>query len=489
MTTPRPTWELNGKTLSGSRPAHDIDLEASTTEALAAVKYYSRMNEPQDVLKAAMQYAASSMATVLVPMALQARKQDHITEPGGWQLRVESASHKEMCLSLTNPGAPGGWCISLDVEKEMTDTAKARVAVLGDRISEKLKALGMSDMNIFLRDIGVGSKDIDKLPEELERAEFKADPANYRAIGPDHVFKELRAYALRLPEGGMSGHGRRGVQSNTEDYSSIDLFSDHAKRKGWASGLSVKLIPARRHHGDEMLCPSSESDNVMPERFMEILSWLILANGHGPAVRAKEAELSRIGWISFGSGNSHALQEIGHGLVHRAGGLWTPEVTDAMRDFSAEIAACDVRMNVDDWIRLARNLEEQGNAQRAELFSANDGRDEAWAENDGDILTIRNQTQHGKFRTDILLRDGAPQELHCYRERSGAQHIPIGRFQADDQGVLQHDYAGALMNDVEIGYTIRNIRDMNGLIGSLSSLACVMDEELKARNDDDSPSP
>ncbi|WP_411839845.1 hypothetical protein [Paracoccus sp. ME4] len=489
MTVQRPTWNLGDEIHSGSRAAKDIDLAASTAEALAGEKYYSRMNEPQSVVTAAVQYAASCMAPVLVPMAVQAREQGHITEPGGWQLRVESESHKEMCLSLTHPGAPGGWCVSIDVDQEMIDIAKQRLSVLDQSIKEKLEAHGLNHMQIFYREIGIGGKDIEKLPEELERSNFKADRTNYRSIGPGHEFSAMRAYALRLPEGGINGHGRAGAQSDTESFSSIDIFDSYAKRDGWASGLSAQLIPARHHRDDELLTPSSDRDGVMPERFMGILSNLITANGYEPTVRAREAELSTRGWISFGSGNSHALQEVGHGLIHQAGGLWTPEVTDAMRDFSAEIAACDVRMNVGDWIRLARNLEEQGNARRADLFSANDGRDEAWAENDGDTLTIRHETQHGKFRTDILLRDGALQELHCYRERPGAPDIAVGRFRADGQGVLQHDYAGTLTHDVEVAYNIRNIRDMNGIIGSLSSLACVMDEELEARNVDDSPSP
>jgi len=488
MSVPRPTWKLGEENHSGSRAAKDIDLAASTAEALAEEKYYSRMNEPTDVVKAAVNYAASCMAGVLVPMAVQARDQGFLTEPGGWQMRVESENHKEICMSLTHPGAPGGWCVALDVGKELTDIAKQRLSVLDEVIGEKLKNLGLNDKQIFLRAIGIGGKDIEKLPEELARAQFKADPNNYRSVGADHVFSELRAYALRLPEGGINGNGRAGAQADTEDYCEIDVFKDSADRSGWRRGLCALLKPARLHLGDELLTPSSERDGVMPDRFMEVLSRLLVANGHEPAVHDRDTELSQIGWVSFGSGNSHALQEIGHGLVHRSGGLWSPDVTTAIRDFSAEIAACDVRMNIDDWIRLARNLSEQGHELPSDRFSANDGRDEAWAENDGNTLTIRHETQHGVYRTDIVLQDGAPQEVHCYRERLGAPLLPVGRFHADEDGKLQQDYAGRGMNDVGIGYTIRNIRDMNGIIGSLSSLACVMDEEIKADIVDGGPS-
>ena len=92
MAMPRPTWKLGDEIHSGSRAAKDIDLTVSTAEALAEEKYYSRMNEVTDVKTAAMTYAASCMSGVLVPLAILARERGHITEPDGWEFRVESVS-------------------------------------------------------------------------------------------------------------------------------------------------------------------------------------------------------------------------------------------------------------------------------------------------------------------------------------------------------------------------------------------------------------
>lgn len=458
----------------------DIDLDASTAEALGEVKYYSRMKEPIGVEKAAVEYAATAMEHVLVPLALMARDRGHVAEPGGWEMRVVNQDHCEICLSLTHPSSPGGWCVAMDLTPRYTDDAAARIAELDKIIGEKLADLGLNRREVILRGLGLGPTSAsDALPEEEHLARIKAAPGSFKPIAADVPLKELRAYAVCLPAEGVGGHGCGGSLPGIEDPGDISLFLDGEKRTGWNRGLWVKLAPSAMDRDDGLLKPASGRDGVMPHLFMETLALLLRANGFENEIRAREAEISSHGWICYGSGNAPALQEIGHGLVHRAGGIWDATVSAGLREFSAEIAACDMGNILDDTVRLARDLDEQGHNHPSRRFSANDGRDLAWAESHSDCVTIRNETQSGIYRTDVMMREGIPSKVLCYRENRGAPYLPVGRFHIDGDGILQQDFRGAVMHDVEIAYNIRNIRDMNGIISSLSSLSCVMDEELK----------
>lgn len=489
MAIERPAWKIGENIHSGSRAAKDIDLDASTAEALGEVKYYSRMEEPISVEKAAVEYAATAMEPVLVPLALMARDRGHVAEPGGWEMRVVSHSHCEICLSLTHPGSPGGWCVAMDLTPRYTDDAAARIAELDKIIGEKLADLGLNRREVILRRLGLGATPAsDALPEEEHLARIKAAPGSFKPIAADVPLKELRAYDVCLPAGGIGGHGRGGSRPGIEDLGDSSLFLDDEKRAGWNRGLCVKLAPSAMDRDDGLLKPASGRDGVMPHHFMKTLAGLLKANGFENAIRAREAEISSHGWICYGSGNSPALQEIGHGLVHRAGGIWDATVTAGLREFSVEIAACDMGNILDDTVRLARDLDERGHNHPSRRFSANDGRDLAWAESDSDSVTIFNETQSGTYRTDVMLRDGAPSKVLCYRERSGAPYLPVGRFHVDGECNLQQDFMGTVMHDVEIAYNIRNIRDMNGIISSLGSLSCVMDEELESiANDEPQP--
>ncbi|RMJ20393.1 hypothetical protein PHISP_08737, partial [Aspergillus sp. HF37] len=53
---------------------------------------------------------------------------------------------------------------------------------------------------------------------------------------------------------------------------------------------------------------------------------------------------------------------------------------------------------------------------------------------------------------------------------------PVGRFRMTEGG-LQADYGAGPDGAPAIAFDIRNVRDMNGIIASLSSTCCCFDEE------------
>jgi hypothetical protein len=74
------------------------------------------------------------------------------------------------------------------------------------------------------------------------------------------------------------------------------------------------------------------------------------------------------------------------------------------------------------------------------------------------------------------------------REAGRRDHV-AGRFFVTEDGPedgLRPDLGGEKRPEIE--RSIRNVRDMNGLIGSLASVACVFDEE-HPEGDEDGPNP
>lgn len=187
-------------------------------------------------------------------------------------------------------------------------------------------------------------------------------------------------------------------------------------------------------------------------------------------------------------GERHALlEEAGHAIVHAAGGLFDPSVERRIAAFWAGIAAQDVERHLADWFALAPELAAAGHGAGEEAFSCNDGRDLARAELNGPVRSLRTETQNGTYRVDMTEDgEGGVARVLAVRE-VGGRDLPIGRFLMTDEG-LRPDFGPG--NGPEIAYQIRIVRDLNGAIGSLASVACVFEEEQKRnRAGSDDPEP
>ena len=79
----------------------------------------------------------------------------------------------------------------------------------------------------------------------------------------------------------------------------------------------------------------------------------------------------------------------------------------------------------------------------------------------------------------------APQRLEAARVDT-APEIPVGRFVAEGAD-WQHDYEGILTGREPIPHDIGRIRAMNNMINSMASLSCVLEDEIRHR--DDTPEP
>lgn len=473
MNTPeRPKWTLGSEELDASRAPINVDLAQVRQEALGKVCGYSGMQDPQSLTVAAAQYAATVMFPALVQTSLMSMQEGVVRAASGWELRPLSESFDHAKMAITHPTLPGGWVIDLEYDPVLTPEAAVTSKELWAEINRKMKEQGVSAHQWILRSLTKSKKD--ELPEERLLAALKKDPENHLPLTENHELRSLRAIDVILPT--SLGFGTPGRRDDIERSSTLKEVLN-VEKGDFLFGVVAEIGSGQEKLSmSELLRPSSSFNVAFPSAFMEVLSDLVRAAGMEDEVRAKNDEISRKDWMCFGSGNACALQEMGHVIVAEAGGFWDPSVSQHIAAFSADIAALDVSRNVDEWISLARNLLSEGHADVDNAFSANDGRDEAWAEETENGLIIRNETQHGKFKTKIEMRDGSPKSVICVRMRGESQEVPVGRFLSVPEGGFRADFEG-------ISHTQRRVWDMNGITSSLNSLSCVLEDEISERDE------
>ena len=483
----RPTWDLSGETHPATFPAADLDPDAALQAALDARVGYDRYNDLTALLGAAVGFAAESLRDALAELAFRARDlgpdRSHRSE-GGWHAFWEPGPHgSNIDLMVVHETEPGGWHVSVRLNPVMTEEAAAREAELEARFAAA--SAGLSPRDLLLARIF--PKADDPVLAELKRLE--EDPGSYRPAARGDQVSVVYGTALDLGPGGWRGVGPGGKPAHVEEFAHARHFLPvKTYEEIWWRGLQLALkpVPARQRQ-EGMLTPSSDRSGACPEIPLRILSDLIRSAGLDASVHQRAEEAGRTPWVSFGGDRHALLEEAGHAIVHAAGGLFDCSVERRMAAFWAGIAAQDVERHLADWFALAPELAAAGHGAGEGAFCCNDGRDLARAELNGPVRSLRTETQNGTYRVDMT-EDGEGGVVRVLAVREvGGRDLPIGRFIMTDEG-LRPDFGPE--NGPEIAHHIRTVRDLNGAIGSLASVACVFEEERKeARAGSDDPVP
>lgn len=483
----RPTWDLSGETHPATFPASDLDPDAALQAALDARVGYDRYNDLTALLGAAVGFAAESMRDALAELAFRARDlgpDRSQRSEGGWHAFWEPGPHgSNIDLMLVHETEPGGWHVSVRLSPVMTEEAAAREAELEARFAAA--SAGLSPRDLLLARIF--PKADDPVLAELKRLE--EDPDSYRPATRGDRVQVAYGTALDLGAKGWRGVGPGGKPAHVEEFAHARHFLPlRTYQDNWWRGiqLTLKPVPARQRQ-EGMLTPSSDRSGACPEIPLRILSDLIRSAGLDASVHQRAEEAGRTPWVSFGGERHALLEEAGHAIVHAAGGLFDPSVERRIAAFWAGIAAQDVERHLADWFVLVPELAAAGHGAGEEAFSCNDGRDLARAELNGPVRSLRTETQNGTYRVDMT-EDGEGGVVRVLAVREvGGRDLPIGRFIMTDEG-LRPDFGPE--NGPEIAHHIRTVRDLNGAIGSLASVACVFEEERKeARAGSDDPVP
>jgi hypothetical protein len=294
--------------------------------------------------------------------------------------------------------------------------------------------------------------------------------------------------ALDLGSKGWRGVGPGGKPARVEEFTQARHFLPiKAYAENWWTGIALSMRPVpeyQRHEG--MLTHSNDRGGACPEIPLRILSDLIRALDLSPSVTKRAAEVGALPWISYGDERRVHLEDAGHAMVHAAGGMWDQTVDDRLTAFWAGIAARDVERHLEDWFALAPEMSAAGYGVGGEAFSCNDGRDIAIGAVSGPVRSLRTKTQNGTFRVDMTEDGGGGvARVLAVRESGGRDHA-IGRFVMTGDG-LRPDFGPE--NGPVIEHHIRTVRDLNGAIGSLASVACVFEEEVSRNTSAEGPEP
>ena len=482
----RPTWTLSDKTLPATYPAAELDPDQALQAALDADVSYDRYNDVSTLLGAAVDHAAECMRDALAELAFRARDlgpETALRSGTGWSAFWEPGpSGANIDLMLVHSSEPGAWHVSVRFRPVMTEEAAAKEAEIEARISAA--NIGLSPMDLMMARLF--PKGDDPLMGELKRLED--DPSSYRpALRGDRI-SVVYGTALDLGAKGWRGTGPGGKPRHVEEFAHARHFLPlKTYQDTWWNGLQLTLRPNpsyQRHEG--MLTHSTDRGGACPEIPLRILSDLIRATDLVPQVAKRAAEVGALPWISYGDERRVPVEEAGHAMVHAAGGMFDESVAHRLTAFWAGIAARDVGRHLDDWFALAPEMATAGYGVGGEAFSCNDGRDIAIGAVNGQVRSLRTQTQNGTYRVEMTEAEGGGVAGVLAVREVGGRDLPIGRFVMTEEG-LRPDFGPE--NGPPIEHHIRTVRDLNGAIGSLASVACVFEEEVSRSAPAEGPEP
>lgn len=449
--------------------AHTLTPAPAFAKALDHEVYYDRGNDVSKVMEAALSYATETMSEAIGTLAFLAKEMPVVSAAGHRIQAVPGPSAQAIDLLLTQDGQPGGRLVTVHYAPVLHDKGKAAVAAIKAEMEAEMDALGVTGHARIFAEMGIGKQTL-QTAQKLKA--YKASGAGYRPAEPGDPVKVIRSTALDMGTGRLVP-GVFGVPREIEAEDTLAVAKAlpvKAHPDGWWPGIDFEVRPALRAHDDGALMPASRRTGPgFPETFAA-LSEIIRDSGLAHLVSEKDAVISHTPWHTTGVGYFQDLEEAGYAAVHASGGFFDAAAGAHIRQFSADISAQDVAKNIDEWVRTARGLADRGFGSGSATFDCNDMRDMAFAEVTADGVAFHTRTQHGEYRVDVALGpdDGVLAVRAC---RCGGQDRDVGRFVMTAAG-LRADY-GATPEAEAIAYTIRNVRDMNGIIASLSSVACV----------------
>jgi hypothetical protein len=464
---PRPTWFLKEEEHPCTFPAEQIDPDLAIQAALETRVGCDRMNDVTNLEKAAVAHAMECMSDALAEVALRSLGRvpgGLVGTPSGWSVGEATAfGPSEIDLSLVNREGRGAWHLRVSFQSKMTPEACARKR----EVEARMEAAGVDLISRVLAEVA-GTP----APYAEELRGINADPANWEQISRGRQLTKVIATAIDLgPQGGRP----EGV----EETIFRKEFAKLAPGSTWWPGRHLEAGPVMSLDRDTpQYAPNVQTEGACPHLPMMILSELVRAND----LMARVAQRARIAgerpWLHFGDEHTAPIDDAGHALVHAAGGIFDPSVLSGIERFSAGIAAQGVERHLEAWRQTAQEMIREGITSEDREFDCNDLRDLCHAGQEEKRLWLQVRTQNGTYRLEMgFSEDGAVSEVLAMRVHGGKGR-PVGRFRMTDAG-LRAAYG------TDIPYHIRNIRDMNGIMNSLASVACVWRDERP----ESSPSP
>jgi hypothetical protein len=410
-----PAWALAGDSLADMVGA-----------AVAASAWHEHVT---DIHQGAISYAGECLLPALGALALRLRTDTRLELADGCVLEADPASPRfRTDLLLTRPGESRAWHIFVCHKPELSPA--------GELARSRLPTVSVEDLIASILN-----------PSAEERA-IDADPANWLDLTAATPVERIGGTLLRLaPRNGFTTF--RPPENVPET---------------WWPDLALNLKPASEFGLNGERQPGigthrGSSDPYMELRLLQTLSRAISETGLGDILPDRNAALGSTRWLQFGDRDNATRLSAGMRMVHDAGGLVTGAVIDGMDLAERRVYASLVENELGTLRTLAADLRGAGVSDAGSAFDCNDGRDMAWADlgEGSERLHVRNQS--GTFILE-LVEDGAVRIL------KGGPSLTLLETLVPGADGLEPVAANG---DPP---SIRKVRDRNGVLLSLTSVAC-----------------
>lgn len=470
-----------------TRPIAEIDVDEAFDKALVYDKYSMRCDEVTTVLEAALRYASETMMDAIGKLALMVRDRPeklHKAEEAGYRLTLVTGVRESINLIMTKDGEPGGKLIEVRFKPVLTETGKTVVSDI-EKLSEiEMEQLGLNKSQKLMIRIGVGDKN--KVPPAQKALnEYLSSGRGYRR--PERGDKVDMVMGTMLD---LSTPGNKSVPAENDKWEAVqmkELVSDNTStklksdRNIWWKGIDFQMKkPTIMNEEEPEFSSLSERNSGWFHKTLSDITDILCLTNLDRMVRERNTQSSNTPWWTSGVANYPLLEEAGYAAVMSSGGLFDEKVVQRITDFSRNIAAIDLDRRLDVFLNAIGLMVANGHISSDNQFICNDLRDRAYVteHDDGHDVHIRNES--GQYLLSINHDGHHVISVHA-RTKNGKD---VGRF-VTDNGVLVNDYQAGPEQE-EIVYNARNVRDMNGIIHSLESIACVLEDEYAVEA---SPSP
>jgi hypothetical protein len=471
MAEERKTWTLGRagqfnkvEHLPLTRPAAEVDPDAAMALVMNRPHLgYSRRDDVTDYIKQAGAFFVQAAQDAIVTLAMRVHEDhgENALPHGEISYRSLPAPGKGAMILKPQKG-PGCFVVGIECDKSFNEAGKAKVPELKDTVDAEHAEQGLSQIQSLLRtldDHGLSDNE-----QALKKAEN--DPNNYRAIAEGDRLEKIGIYACHLGTGGPEG-----VAYQSGIFTAQDAFMSG----DYCSGMVGSVSPDREikgHFSNEGLNPSHIDVRSSFERGLALLSQYIDAYGLSDMVAKKAQELANQHWLCFGREDDALIADAAHARVFQSGGLFDQKVMSSVQGMSADIAGSDFAYMGNRLIEVAQILLSNGHVDKDAEFEANDMRDHAYVVETQDGYRLHTRDDNGTYLVKIA-QSGDEIDGLTVQRLVGDAYQDAARFTGPE---MKHDYLGETSGLPEIPYTIHNIWAVNGVISSLDSIHCVLEE-------------
>jgi hypothetical protein len=463
------------------------ELKEDFAGAIAAEPHRDQMNNFLDVANAAIQLGVEICGTSIRSLARKLRDTGPISFDG-WTLAnapLKDAWH--IGFTAEREGEPGGWLYNCLVYPEQSKDGKAAEKARAD----EMRANGADETKILFSRLDLKGAD-------------KVEHTEYFLIQDECPRLETFVVCGYAKDGGMrplyDGYGKP----------SLGKIIDENKFKGYMTTGIIEADPSlylamdfgtsERPNPD---IPTSYAMSDVPSGMeaMELVTKALRLSGLTSEIDAKAKSMVDVSYAEYSSrGVKRALSALGLAEVYRQQGLLTYHLGRTISDIWQASAAADITRERGNFATAIRLLEANSHTTADTEYDCNDLDDWSFVSRLGDdkgVLWLR--TQHGQYRIDFVENQETRDLLSL---TFSAQHDPED-YDYESEVVFDYDTSRKVMPD-EKGFLgrvrwdkesnsfvmnfsgdwhSRTIKDLNGVILAIGSVACCLEQDYDTAND------